>query len=462
MNIELTAFQSRNFKPFIDTGWVEIRPITLVFGHNSSGKSALLSILPMLKQTIEDPDLQTPFIFASEIGVDLGAYEDVAYKNNVSLDSPIWFNLELSLSPEPSPYQYRDYIPKRLAQSLDQLSIEAKKMQLEIAASYNKKQRQIAITDCYLKAEGKEIFRIYRKTTAANQSWHFEPEILGRLETRVAWQHFLPRLFMQRIWLEKENDKQPYQAYADLNTALGQVIIENLRHLVHIGPLRDFPQRAYRLTGESPKDVGQRGENWLNILLRAKSREKLTQRVNEWLERLGYSLQIEWGKQGYVHPMLKDKKGFEVSLKDTGFGISQVLPVLIQGFSSRPGTILILEQPEIHLHPRAQAELGDMLVAIANRGVRVLVETHSEHLLLRLQRRIAESYFHAKPAIKPEQIAIYFIETSDEGSQVHKVLVNNRGEFINPPEQLGTFFSDDYSEIVKWSQTIAQISKGST
>ena len=459
MNIEISAFQARNFKPFIDTGWIDIKPITLAFGHNSSGKSALFSILPMLKQTIEDPNRQSPFIFASDVGVDLGSYEEVVHRHQISLSSPIWFNIELSIIPEPKKSFYHSY-SRQLIQSLHDLKFNTKKLRLEVAANYNKKQRQVAITECFLKSENKTIFRIYRKTTAATQAWHMQPELLENFEGRIGWNHFIPFLyFPYKNMDDDDKDKIKLQSYTELCFALGQEILENMHNLVHIGPLREFPQRAYRLTGESPKEVGQRGENWLNILLRYKSREELTERINNCLKRLGYSLRIEWGRQGYVHPMLKDKNGLEVSLKDTGFGISQVLPVLVQGFSCSPGTILILEQPEIHLHPQAQAELGDILISIANRGVKLLVETHSEHLLLRLQRRIAESYSIENKIIKPEDVAIYFIESDEGSSKVHNVNLNEKGEFIDSPIKFNTFFSDDYEETIKWSQALAKISK---
>jgi hypothetical protein len=440
----------------VDTGWVEVKPITLVFGHNSSGKSALLSVLPMLQQTMADPNMETPFVFASETGVDLGAYDEVAYRHQVSLQNPIWLNLELPLSAE-LPTDHRSLHGRGFAQILKVLGTETKSIQVETAVSYNKKQRQLAVTDFVVKAHGMTVLRVFRRTTAANQPWHYEPESLEQLEVRVFWQHFLPRV----AWTSRVRDREKdIQFFYELTMSITQATVETLRHLVHIGPLRDFPRRAYRLTGESPKDVGQRGENWLNILMRARSREQLTEKVNEWLERLGYTLRIDWGKQGYVHPMLKDRRGLEISLKDTGFGISQILPVLIQGFSSDPGTILILEQPEIHLHPRAQAELGDMLVAIARRGVRMLVETHSEHLLLRLQRRIAESNFSDSPnCLKPNEIAVYFIEHLEDQSRVHRVSVNSTGAFVKPPQGLNSFFSDDYSETVIWSQAISRIAR---
>jgi hypothetical protein len=453
--LKLTAFQARDFKTFVDTGWIEIKPLTLIFGHNSSGKSALLSVLPMLQQTIVDPNIRTPFVFSSETGVDLGMFDEVAYQHRVSIDRPIWLNLRLSLkSLENTQFARFIVAPERLQKTMQLLNISGDRVDIEIAASYNKRRRQIAIIDFkILDQQGNLILRTYRKTVAAGDQWYVEPQLLQEEKAEFTWQHFLPR-----IGLPRSNTIRPYY---DLLIAIRSVLQEDLSHIVHIGPLRDAPRRAYRLTGESPKDVGVAGENWLGIFLQARTRKEFTSEINRWLVRLGYTLRIEWGKQGYVHPMLKDTGGLETSLKDNGFGISQVLPVLIQGFSSPPGTILILEQPEIHLHPRAQAELGDMLLAISKRGVRLLVETHSEHLLLRLRRRMAESFIDIKDGPKPvpEDIGVYFIERLQEQGVVHSVSINKVGEFLDAPERFQSFFSDDYEETIQWSQARARIAK---
>ena len=454
MNLQLSAYQAHRFKPFVNTGWLRIKPITLFFGHNSSGKSAILSVLPMLKQTIEDPDPSTPFVFASETGVDLGTFDEVVYQHQVSLEMPIWFDLELGGTKQvetASSWRYRQLPP----QVLEMLGIKGDIIRVEIAAGYNKKRRRVAIRDFrMLDGEGNLILRTHRKTTAANQPWHIEPEPWKDRDLRPIWNHFLPRL------LAAPHSPQ-IKSLNDLLMAVSNALTYDLRHLVHIGPLRDFPRRIYRLTGESPRDVGQSGENWLNILMQTRERGRLASQVNQWLDLLGYSLRIQWGRQGYVHPMLKDQSGLEVSLKDVGFGISQILPVLIQGFSSPPGTILILEQPEIHLHPRAQADLGDILLAIAQRGVRLLVETHSEHLLLRLRRRVAESSLNQQGQLllNPEDMAIYFIERLEDRSQVYPVPMNELGEFIDPPERFQSFFSNDYEETVELSRTIARIAR---
>lgn len=456
-SLQLTAYQACHFKPFVDTNWLEIKPITLIFGHNSSGKSALLSILPMLRQTLEDPNLNTPFVFSSETGVDLGTYDEVAHGHEVSLETPIWFNLKIGIDYQIAHSRYSSFQIRRYVEALDALDIEGSTIEVRIAAKYNKKRRRIAITDFLLLDQtGNQILKTYRKTTAANQRWHLEPDTLEDAGIRFHWEHFLPRI----VGVGRLSENRPW---VDLFSSINNGLSRDLLRLVHIGPLRDSPRRAYRLTGESPRDVGQIGENWLNILLQARARGQLADQVNEWLDHLGHTLQIEWGRQGYVHPMLKDHAGLRTSLKDTGFGISQILPVLIQGFSSSPGTILILEQPEIHLHPRAQAELGDMLLAISRRGVRLLVETHSEHLLLRLRRRMAESQLGQEGtlALPLEDVAIYYVERLEGQSEVYQIAVNGMGEFVAPPERFQSFFSEDYEETLKWSEAIARIVKES-
>lgn len=460
--LQLNAYQARNFKAFVDTGWIEIKPLTLFFGHNSSGKSALLSVLPMLQQTMDDPNYSTPFVFASETaGVDLGTYDEVSYRHLVSLESPVWFNLEVKLIEvvaDEVASLTRNRV-ERLRKGLDELRISGSGVRVHVAASYNQKRRHTAITDYRLTdLDDNLILRTYRKTTAETQEWHVESPFISTQgqESRMSWVHFLPYLRGGSSGLPKAS-----RPLYDVLMGTNSILESSLERITHIGPLRASPNRAYRLTGESPKDVGQAGQYWLSILFQSPAKDLLTRIINYWLQRLGYTLRIEWGKQGYVHPMLKDGTGLEVALKDVGFGISQLLPVLIQGLTSPPGTILILEQPEIHLHPRAQADLGDMLLSIAGRGIRLLIETHSEHLLLRIRRRLAENQLSDKsqPSLSPEDVAIYFVERQEQGSSVHRVAVDAIGNITDPSRKFQSFFSDDYEEVLKLSQAVARITR---
>jgi predicted ATPase len=106
----------------------------------------------------------------------------------------------------------------------------------------------------------------------------------------------------------------------------------------------------------------------------------------------------------------KGKQPDLVNIADVGFGVSQVLPVLVALLAARPGQLVYLEEPEIHLHPRAQWRLAELLASIASSGPRVVVETHSSLLLRGIQRLVAKG-----APLKPEDVALHWFELDDRG-----------------------------------------------
>ena len=139
-----------------------------------------------------------------------------------------------------------------------------------------------------------------------------------------------------------------------------------------------------------------------------------------WLKRMGLIdsfAVVEIGSGTNLYELRVAVAGFStsVSITDVGFGVSQVLPVLVQVFYAPTDTPVILEQPEIHLHPAAQSALGDVLLgAMKDNGSELIVETHSEHLLHRIQLRIAEE------RISKDDVALYFIEAGEGRSEIHQ------------------------------------------
>ena len=145
--------------------------------------------------------------------------------------------------------------------------------------------------------------------------------------------------------------------------------------------------------------------------------------------------------QDYELLVKQYKDGPEVGLTDVGFGVSQVLPVLILCYYADEGSILILEQPEAHLHPKAQSELADVLIdVVKNRKVQIILESHSEHLLLRLMRRIAEE------EISADQTAFHFCEIEGGNSKAEQLKVDEYGNISNWPKD---FFGDDMGDVAK-------------
>lgn len=143
------------------------------------------------------------------------------------------------------------------------------------------------------------------------------------------------------------------------------------------------------------------------------------------------------------------KKGTPVSHRDVGIGVSQVLPVLVQAYASERA-LIAMEQPEIHLHPALQAELGDVFIesALGENKNRFVLETHSEHLILRILRRIRESSAnknHSTPAITPNDIALLYVDPTADGARVMNLRADNRGRIIDRCP--GGFFEEDFEEL---------------
>jgi predicted ATPase len=122
-----------------------------------------------------------------------------------------------------------------------------------------------------------------------------------------------------------------------------------------------------------------------------------------------------------------------------GFGLSQVLPLIVQGLYAAPGSWLVVEQPEIHLNPRLQARLGDLVVALNERSVGVILETHSDHLLLRLRRLLAQD------EIEDDDFGLYFVDRDGNKSRVREVSVDQTG-YIDPERWPVDFFDDSLRE----------------
>lgn len=136
------------------------------------------------------------------------------------------------------------------------------------------------------------------------------------------------------------------------------------------------------------------------------------------------------------------RSGVDVSPSDVGFGVSQVLPIVVELLANRE-TVICIEQPEIHLHPKVQTELAELLIQSASSGPRknqVIVETHSEHLLLRLQRRIREG------ELLSTDVAVIYVEQDDSGNAgAQRLRMDDAGFFIDPWP--AGFFDDSLDEL---------------
>ena len=247
---------------------------------------------------------------------------------------------------------------------------------------------------------------------------------------------------------------------------VGSLFHRSLKELVYLGPLRSQPERHYLFRGDTAEHVEQAGENLADLLFKMSQdrqghlQNERLDKINDDLKLLGikYELRLSRLQNENKTPsnifslVLVDRQGVEANVRDVGFGISQVLPIVVQSRLSKK-QMLLIEQPEIHLHPAHQAELGDLFIrsALGEQRNTFLLETHSEHLILRILRRIRETTEKGKPSdpdippVRPEDVSVLYVQPSKNGARVIEIPVTEDGDFArNWP---GGFFSERVEDL---------------
>lgn len=227
---------------------------------------------------------------------------------------------------------------------------------------------------------------------------------------------------------------------------------KQLQGVRYLGPLRSYPERLYKIPGVDSYSSGLRGEYAHHRLY---YQPGLIHVVNQWFERFNIPYQIDVSRVGdpavsgeYIALVLTDRhSGTQVTLPDVGFGINQILPIMIEGvdfFTGDEDRVLCVEQPEIHLHPRLQAKLADLILAnIDGRGQKQwILETHSELLILRIQRRIREG------CLDPADVSVLYVNPHGhqiDSSTIEVLGLDDNGNFID--EWPDGFFEESFAEL---------------
>lgn len=444
----LRRVRVENFKAWRDTGSLELAPLTLLFGTNSSGKSSINHLLALLKQTVRSPDRNAVFDFGDARSlVRLGSFKDAVFRHD--LERTLRFELEWALEPTLS---VRDPLSGH-RYSGDRLSFIASARQFEGQRALQSQGFEYTLSQ----GGGKELSAVYERDEKRQNRWRLEtsgyvavrnPGRPGELPKPA---HFYG--FPNEALVFYQNT----QFLSDLELALET----QLNQLSYLGPIRSGPERLYTWSGVVPEDVGLLGENAVQAVLAARGRALNWQAkarrapfqdvVGRWLRRLGLAssfdvAEIAPERDLYEVRVRAQARSDVVTLSDVGFGVSQVLPVIVQVFYAPAHSTVLIEQPELHLHPGAQSALGDLLIEAVQareeglqRGVQLIVESHSEHLLRRIQRRVAEG------KIKDSDVAVYVCRQSGSGSVAERLELDLFGDIRNwPPD----FFGDELEDVV--------------
>ena len=452
----LNRLKLENFKAWRKAD-LRFGKVTGFFGANSAGKSSLLQFLLLLKQTKNATDRGLVLDFGGPQDLaNLGTFNDVVHRHED--DRRIWWQLDWTL-PETLPIE---------DPGVQQPLFEGDSLQMRCWVGLREERlRPLGLAYRF----NDVVFRL-RPSKDSPRDFELAAEggIFQFLRTQGRpWP--LPHPIKTHLF---PNQVKSYYQNADF---LGdfELAYENLMDsLYYLGPLRVHPQRQYHWAGASPSDVGPRGERTIDAILaatrdhemrrlrpRAQGVRKMRfqQIIAHWLKELGlihnFSLE-EIAKDANLYRAMVTTPGSRVptALTDVGFGVSQVLPALVLLYYVPEGSTVLMEQPEIHLHPAVQSGLADVMLNVATvRNVQIVVESHSEHLMRRLQRRVAED------DVSSEDVTLYFVSSRRGRARVSDPLLNEWGEIEKWPDD---FFGDEMGEIAAISEASLRRRLGQT
>jgi predicted ATPase len=509
----ISAITLENFKGISEKVTIPIRPLTIMFGKNSAGKSTVVQALHYAREIFERDNLNADRTMYGGSSVDLGGFRNLVNNHDENKAITIGFRLDLSSTDLPD-YDFSPTLAFQIAYTkwgadtsgygLNNLTGEVKSAEIELKIEFSETINKPVITKYKIQLngddaiqvltspDGKNIdveYNIYHKLINAVENWE-ELDGYAPLWENVKvydYQKSLPD--KGEVLVLKDSKLIEYSEFDDIQ--LTQMLVgttdllrERLSDFRYLGPLRIVPPRNFQpaLTIEE--------SDWSNGL--AAWRELFHKEdfffdldVLRWLEKLktGYRIELKNFREVPLDSKLmiallnktvfddiedtaaeikkfpiqrkliinEEKTGLEVAPTDIGVGISQVVPVIVSAVASN-NRIIAVEQPELHLHPAMQAELGDLFIesALGDSKNFCLIETHSEHLILRILRRIRECTEGEKeelksPNITPADVQLLFIEPMPDGTVFHDLPVTEEGDFEkNVP---GGFFAERAKEL---------------
>jgi hypothetical protein len=387
----------RGFKSIVDEQQIELRPLTLLAGANSSGKSSLMQPVLLLKQTLEAPSDPGPLL----------------------LDGP---NIRFTLAD-----QLLSQIPGKSSKPEFMVQIGLSNgHSLEVVFKHAKGAGFALDSMNYANKKG-ETLRIIPSMSqdeilAAEPLLHIERSLsqpIGWASRTSSWSVRRERCFLCFALFGERSDSPPISVVRIPRD--GEFIL-HLQRLLHLPGLRGNPRRTYPKRAAGPLFPGTFEDYVASVISQWQSNNdpRLSQ-LGAALEEMGLTWKVEAKPVDDVQVELRVGRLAHsapggnrdlVSIADVGFGVSQSLPVLVALIVAEPGQVVYLEQPEMHLHPRAQRRLAHVLADAANRGVIVVAETHSALLLREVQTLVATG------KLSTDKVKLHWVQRQEDGHTI--------------------------------------------
>ncbi len=427
----ITAIAVKGYKALSEDCRIEIRPLTILSGTNSSGKSSIMQPLLLMKQTLE------------------ASYDP----GSLLLDGP---NLRFTSARQIFSF---DESLKKISEFIVEIELDQSRALSAKFQTVNKKPIQLSemrykelngidITfdldlshDEILLNLPRNLQEFYRKLNTKEHQKNGD-DSSGVLEYQLSI--FQSRCFFE-IGVSEFSDLRNAFFFPGLSNPASEWE-DRIGEVIHVPGLRGNPERTYRTTAVGNTFPGT-FESYVASVVRSWQTDKdnRLKKLEEWLTKLRLTSKIEAKQIDDTQVELKigrlphnnSRKKDMVNIADVGFGVSQVLPALVALLTAEPDQLVYIEQPEIHLHPRAQVALAEILAEAASHGVRIVAETHSELLLVAIQSLIAEG------EISPDLVKLHWFTRNEDGmTQITSADLDEAGAFGDWPEDFAEVAMD--------------------
>jgi len=401
----ITRLYVNNFKGIGSPKWIEIKPITVFIGANSSGKSSCIHALACLSQTLKVPNNSAPIVIDDEYAnVHLGRFIEVIHSKS--------YQDILSLGLKTGEITYVEIDEKN--------EPRRKKSTVEAVYDFKCSQRtqDIRIENASIKIGDFEYNYKWSSSgyTATN----------NKTSSKLGFKLGGGFLINPESIFGKPNFPKDYLPLFNAQTAISNELVNTF----YLGPFRESPRRKYETRGANPTEVGARGESAITMLANESfqtTKRPHIKQIAKWLQKLGLANSVSIsrvGKSDLVDLQLGLDDGAQFPIADLGYGLSQILPVLTQcSFAQRYSTLLF-EQPEIHLHYRSSRELATVFIDTAKeKKANVLLETHSPDLVKQFMRELRTGNIGA------DDFVLYKVTRDGKETCIHEIKIDANNDF---------------------------------
>jgi predicted ATPase len=448
MNKEIYINNFRMFKDFS----IELARINILIGENSSGKSSFLKLLLALKQTIEEPGISNLILNGNL--VDLGNYKETIYCHEENSSITFGFAFGDELIEFFKTFFYQDI--RRDKGKLNKLLGTASKAKTYIKISLNKDLNDHKKIDAKFSNEFiGELDLIVEKenTTIQHNEWLTSKLIYKRKADSETYifedigfdiDAFLSIIYARQLKNSIDEQKiDPLIFYELALLLLNQNLLEEfLKKIIYINPLSSKPQRIYFNKDAQSNYKENNLDKFANLFINNAFSDEEMREFSKILSDFGIAdkIKMQTSKKFPVSEIKVQIQNLVSNIYDVGYGVALQVPLIFEAFMSekKHGNQFLIEQPEVHLHPRLQAKLMDTLLSLGSKNS-YIIETHSEHIVRMLQVIVKQK----KYKVKSEDINIYYFSRLKKSFDVSKFFILSNGQ-LNASFPSG-FYDNSYN-----------------